>query len=290
MIACRSVDYNVNCNVFFRCQCLIYLDSAEDAATVIEKLSARSESQLMAYQIGFDLYESATQNFLARVLAILKRNQAVYLPQPPPVTAPTPADDAASTAPVSAEGEEAATTEESTPTPAAVAVPPTAAKASGPAVSEEMKKHWEQMIKILGGEVTLALQLQFLVRSNKSDLMILKQTKDSVRVSICHTATVIANSFMHSGTTSDQFLRDNLDWLARATNWAKFTATGSLGVIHRGHETEAMNLMQSYLPREGGAATSGYSEGGALYALGLIHANHGAGIIDYLLTQLRVSI
>jgi hypothetical protein len=38
---------------------------------------------------------------------------------------------------------------------------------------------------------------------------------------------------MHCGTTSDQFLRDNLDWLAKATNWAKFTATASLGVIHK---------------------------------------------------------
>lgn len=91
---------------------------------------------------------------------------------------------------------------------------------------------------------------------------------------------------MHSGTTSDQFLRDNLEWLARATNWAKLTATASLGVIHRGHEQEALTLMQSYLPKEVGPS-SGYSEGGGLYALGLIHANHGANIIDYLLTQLK---
>jgi len=27
--------------------------------------------------------------------------------------------------------------------------------------------------------------------------------------------------------------RDNLEWLARATNWAKFTATASLGAIHK---------------------------------------------------------
>ena len=26
--------------------------------------------------------------------------------------------------------------------------------------------------------------------------------------------------------------RDNLEWLSRATNWAKFTATASLGCIH----------------------------------------------------------
>ena len=27
--------------------------------------------------------------------------------------------------------------------------------------------------------------------------------------------------------------RNNLEWLGRATNWAKFTATASLGVIHK---------------------------------------------------------
>lgn len=54
---------------------------------------------------------------------------------------------------------------------------------------------------------------------------------------------------MHCGTTSDQF-RDNLEWLARATNWAKFTATASLGVIHKGHEKEALQLMATYLPKD----------------------------------------
>lgn len=141
----------------------------------------------------------------------------------------------------------------------------------------------------MSGEITIDLQLQFLIRSNHADLQILRGTKEAVRVSICHTATVIANAFMHSGTTSDQFLRDNLEWLARATNWAKLTATASLGVIHRGHEKESLALMQSYLPKEAGPS-SGYSEGGGLYALGLIHANHGANILDYLLQQLRDAV
>ena len=140
---------------------------------------------------------------------------------------------------------------------------------------------------ILGGDLSIELHLQFLIRNNKSDMLILKQTKDSIRVSVCHTATVIANALMHSGTTSDQFLRDNLDWLSRATNWAKLTATASLGVIHRGHEKEALALMAAYLPREVAAASAGYSEGGGLYALGLIHANHGTNITDYLLEQLK---
>ena len=35
-----------------------------------------------------------------------------------------------------------------------------------------------------------------------------------------------------------------MDWLSRATNWAKLSATASLGVIHRGHEKDSLALMQ----------------------------------------------
>lgn len=102
----------------------------------------------------------------------------------------------------------------------------------------------EKLSQILSGEATIQQHLQFLISNNHSDLLILRHTKEAVRASVCHTATVIANGFMHCGTTSDQFLRENLDWLSRATNWAKMTATASLGVIHRGHEKEALTLMQ----------------------------------------------
>ena len=45
------------------------------------------DAVLLAYQIGFDLYESATQDFLQRVLAALRKT-----PQPP-AAADKPADD-----------------------------------------------------------------------------------------------------------------------------------------------------------------------------------------------------
>ena len=48
--------------------------------------------------------------------------------------------------------------------------------------------------------------------------------------SVCHSATVFSNSLMHCGTTVDAFLRENLDWLKKATNWAKFAATAGVGV------------------------------------------------------------
>ena len=45
--------------------------------------------------------------------------------------------------------------------------------------------------------------------------------------------------------------------------------------------------MQSYLPKDSAGTSSGYAEGGGLYALGLIHANHGGDITEYLLGEPR---
>ena len=68
------------------------------------------------------------------------------------------------------------------------------------------------------------------------------------RSSVYHTALTLQNAFMHAGTTSDVFLRENLEWLGKATNWAKFSATAALGVIHKGHFEEGMNILGPYLP------------------------------------------
>lgn len=55
-------------------QCLISLDDAACTAEILEKLVRGSkENQLMAYQIGFDLYESAIQQYLLRVIDSLRK-------------------------------------------------------------------------------------------------------------------------------------------------------------------------------------------------------------------------
>ncbi len=153
-------------------------------------------------------------------------------------------------------------------------------------------KRLGQFKTILSGEISIGLALEFLYRNNHSDLMILKNIKTSVeaRSSVTHQATIFANALMHSGTTRDTFLRENLEWLAKATNWAKFSATAGLGVIHKGHLKEGLKLLSPYLPQAAGGATSSpYSEGGALYGLGLIHANHGEEISKYLSNALNVA-
>ncbi|XP_012215549.1 26S proteasome non-ATPase regulatory subunit 1 isoform X2 [Linepithema humile] len=268
------------------CQCLIFLDDPLAVAELLDRLTKGShDCVLMAYQIAFDLYESATQQFLGRVMQALRATAPIPgALMVKPVVKPA----AASTTKNAETNTESANMETDEGTVVSTAEEKTQRSVESLNAEErEQQERVDALSSILGGEVSIDLHLQFLIRSNHTDMLILKNTKDAIRVSICHTATVIANAFMHSGTTSDQFLRDNLEWLARATNWAKLTATASLGVIHRGHEQEALALMQSYLPRDSGAAGAGYSEGGGLYALGLIHANHGAAITDYLLGQLK---
>ena len=61
-------------------------------------------------------------------------------------------------------------------------------------------------------------------------------------------------------------------------------------MIHRGNVAKSRALMSPYLPATPGASTgSPYSEGGALYALGLIHANHGHDARQLLLDSLRAT-
>ena len=137
---------------------------------------------------------------------------------------------------------------------------------------------------ILSGERPLALYLEFLHSHNHADLLLLKKVKAAVetRNSVCHSATVLANALMHAGTTCDKFLRENLDWLARATNWARFSATAGVGVIHRGRTKDSRQLLSQLLP-----APSPYTLGVALYAMGLIHTGQPGDALPFLLERAR---
>ncbi|KAA8548426.1 hypothetical protein F0562_000110 [Nyssa sinensis] len=259
------------------CQCLMFLDEPESVASILEKL-LRSESKdeaLLAFQIAFDLVENEHQAFLLNVRDRLSKPKSQPSEAVQPVSA-VPDTDQQGNATAS---EDAQMTDGSGNVHEADPIEATYA---------------ERLIKIKGilsGETSIQLTLQFLYSHNKSDLLILKTIKQSVemRNSVCHSATIYANAVMHAGTTVDTFLRENLDWLSRATNWAKFSATAGLGVIHRGHLQQGRSLMAPYLPQSGAGSGGGspYSEGGALYALGLIHANHGEGIKQFLRDSLR---
>uniref|UniRef100_A0A2P2MRH5 26S proteasome non-ATPase regulatory subunit 1 homolog n=1 Tax=Rhizophora mucronata TaxID=61149 RepID=A0A2P2MRH5_RHIMU len=261
------------------CQCLMFLDEPEGVASILEKLlrSGNKDEALLAFQIAFDLVENEHQAFLLNVRGLLSRSQPPVLVQPKSSLDTAQNENSTATDDVQMTEGASASTEnvhETDPNEALYA--------------ERLSK----IEGILSGETSIQLTLQFLYSHNKSDLLILKTIKQSVemRNSVCHSATIYTNAIMHAGTTVDTFLRENLDWLSRATNWAKFSATAGLGVIHRGHLQQGRSLMAPYLPQGGaGGGGSPYSEGGALYALGLIHANHGEGIKQFLRESLRSS-
>ncbi|XP_057960156.1 26S proteasome non-ATPase regulatory subunit 1 homolog A [Malania oleifera] len=262
------------------CQCLMFLDEPEGVASILEKLlrSPNKEEALLAFQIAFDLVENEHQAFLLNV------RDRLSIPKSQPLES------------VQQETVESDSTQNGNPTVSEdvhMADGTLASNGSVPETDPNEALYAERLTKmkgILSGETSIQLTLQFLYSHNKSDLLILKTIKQSVemRNSVCHSATIYANAIMHAGTTVDTFLRENLDWLSRATNWAKFSATAGLGVIHRGHLQQGRSLMAPYLPQSGaGGGGSPYSEGGALYALGLIHANHGEGIKQFLRDSLR---
>ena len=132
-------------------QCLIYLDEPEQVAVVLEKL-IRADDCLMAYQLGLDLYESATQQFLLKVKNLLKAL----------ITVPQPMDtgDAAAM-----ESSEFKTAEKSD-------LGETEAKISG-----DLKVYIEKLLVILGGDITIDTNMQFLIKNNHSDLLVLKTIK-----------------------------------------------------------------------------------------------------------------
>ncbi|KAI9285712.1 armadillo-type protein [Umbelopsis sp. AD052] len=226
-------------------QCLVHLNDPAACSNMLETLVAKNtdESLLMAYQIAFDLEDSATQDFLQKVIQDL------------PATKKTDANE----------------------------------MDTDDAPADPNNDSFSKIKTILSGEETIKLYLEFLYRKNHTDLLILKNTKNALesRNSVYHSAVTFANAFMHAGTTSDEFLRQNLDWLQRATNWSKFSATAALGVIHKGQLSQSMGLLAPYLPQEGVSGHSSYSEGGSLFALGLINANHGGDVLDYLRKALR---
>lgn len=151
----------------------------------------------------------------------------------------------------------------------------------------------ERLVGILSGCTPAALSVRFLAEGNSADMLILERSRATLsqQNSQHHSAIYWANALMQAGSTNDEFLRKNMDWLSHASNWAKFSAAASLGVIHTGHLDSGRTVLAPYLPKVGGGG-SPYAEGGALFAMGLIHARASEtteGERQYLKDQLAAA-
>lgn len=113
-----------------------------------------------------------------------------------------------------------------------------------------------KLMKILNGELTDKLYLQFLKKNNHTDMLLINQIKDSIgtKNSMLHSATVWCNGVMNAYTTNDAFLRDNISWAGNATNWNRFMVTSTLGMIHMGNKSQAEEILNPYFA---GAAGGG---------------------------------
>jgi 26S proteasome regulatory subunit N2 len=139
---------------------------------------------------------------------------------------------------------------------------------------DKKKEDVQKLIDIVVGKVTHEIYREFLFKNNKTDGLIMSDIKDGVpqNVSVLLESCVWANGIMNACTTDDSFLKTNLDWVAKSSNWSKFSCTSTLGMIHKGNKQNAMTILNPYLVQSH-ASSSPYSAGGAYYALGLIHAN-----------------
>ncbi|RAQ70150.1 hypothetical protein COH21_007554 [Aspergillus flavus] len=265
-----------NPDYFSIAKCVVYLNEHSMASVILRQLVEKGDARSLAvaYQISFDLYDNSTQEFLQKVrqeiadlvpeAEVEEKQDTVEGDREPKESDPLLEDQSSSSQPRSIGANDKSK------------------------LSSESQSAFKNILDILDGIKSIQLNLEFLYRSNKADIAILNKVRDSLeaRNSIFHTAVTLSNAFMHAGTTHDKFFRDNLEWLGKAVNWSKFTATAALGVIHRGNLSQGQKLLQPYLPREHIAGVGGsgsvYSQGGSLYAFGLIYANHGGMAVDLI--------
>jgi 26S proteasome regulatory subunit N2 len=254
-------------------KCVVYLDQHSMASDILRQLVEKGDprSLAVAYQISFDLYDNSTQEFLKKVREELE--EAI----------PTKEEQTEELDETKPEEQLQEELQDSTGAPSVSKTGKTAES-----VKPESKEAAQSIQKILDGENSIRLNLEFLHRANHADMAVLNKIKDSLeaRNSIYHTAVTLSSAFMHAKTTNDKFFRDNLEWLGKAVNWSKFTATAALGVIHQGNLTQGQRLLAPYMPKVSntGAPSSGsvYSQGGSLYAFGLIYANHEGWAVDFI--------
>jgi 26S proteasome regulatory subunit N2 len=75
-----------------------------------------------------------------------------------------------------------------------------------------------------------------------------------------------------------------LEWAAKCTHWNKFSSIASLGLIFRNAKDK--KIFQKFLPEsnQGDAVNHHYSNGGALYGLGLLYTGtNNQDIVDYIM-------
>lgn len=91
--------------------------------------------------------------------------------------------------------------------------------------ANDHKARYEKATKVLTGGFSSELAISFLHKNSDSDPLIMENLKSALeqrsagRNSVLHNCAVLTHSYLNAGTTNDAFLRDNLEWMKKASNW-----------------------------------------------------------------------
>lgn len=107
------------------------------------------------------------------------------------------------------------------------------------------------------------------------------------KYSIAHGSAILSLSMLQAFTQDDNFLKikENLEWAAKSTHWNKFSSISSLGLIFKNHKDKS--VFGKFLPESNtGDGVNHYSNGGALYGLGLLYTGtSNQTILEYLMEK-----
>ena len=96
---------------------------------------------------------------------------------------------------------------------------------TGEEKSDVFSARFDQAMRILTGGFSSELAISFLHKNSDSDPLIMENLKQALeqrgagRNSVLHNCSVLTHSYLNAGTTNDAFLRDNLEWMRKASNW-----------------------------------------------------------------------
>lgn len=113
------------------------------------------------------------------------------------------------------------------------------------------------------------------------------EKKIESKYSIAHGSAILGLSMLQSYTQDDAFLKvkENFEWASKCTHWNKFSSIASLGLIFK--NTHDKTYLSKFLPESNaGDGVNHYTNGGALYGLGLLYTGtNNTTIVDYIIEK-----
>lgn len=134
---------------------------------------------------------------------------------------------------------------------------------------EQQRKN---LMHILEGKFKDEVQGVFLKKYAKTDPHYQTMLKGiEIKSSVAHGSALLSLSMLQAYTQDGTFLevKENLEWAAKCTHWAKFASIASLGLIFR--NTNSMDPFKPFLPEANKGVVNHFPNGGALYGLGLVY-------------------